>query len=169
MPRKFLFAVGCLALSTAAFSGTPTTRPAGAPATQPATSRPAASRPAKPEPRRVRVQHVLVAFMGTLPGKPITRSYEEAEARATEALRRAKAGEDFGKLVKEFSDDEFPGIYGLTNDGAPPAPNFSPRSALVKGFGDVAFSLEVGEVRMLPFDPKNRRSPFGWHVIKRLE
>ena len=42
-----------------------------------------------------------------------------------------------------------------------------PRGRMVKSFGDVAFSLEVGEVGLAEHDATT--SPFGWHVIKRLE
>jgi peptidyl-prolyl cis-trans isomerase B (cyclophilin B) len=41
------------------------------------------------------------------------------------------------------------------------------RSGLVPAFGDVGFTLEVGAVGLAPFDTK--KSPFGWHVIKRLQ
>ncbi|MCP3917122.1 MAG: hypothetical protein GY711_16360 [bacterium] len=41
------------------------------------------------------------------------------------------------------------------------------RSGMVPGFGNVAFSLKVGEVGISAFDADD--SPFGWHVIKRLE
>lgn len=41
-----------------------------------------------------------------------------------------------------------------------------PRAAMVPAFGDVGFSLEVGEVGLAGYDEK--ASPFGWHVIKRL-
>ncbi|MFT5049926.1 MAG: peptidyl-prolyl cis-trans isomerase B (cyclophilin B) [Chlamydiales bacterium] len=41
------------------------------------------------------------------------------------------------------------------------------REQMVPAFGDVGFLLEVGEVGLAPFDPA--KSPYGWHVIKRLE
>lgn len=41
------------------------------------------------------------------------------------------------------------------------------RDQMVPGFGDLAFSLEVGDVGIVPYDAKS--SPFGWHVLKRLE
>jgi hypothetical protein len=41
-----------------------------------------------------------------------------------------------------------------------------PRAAMVPAFGDVGFSLEVGEVGLAGYDEK--ASPFGWHVIKRI-
>lgn len=42
-----------------------------------------------------------------------------------------------------------------------------PRNELVAAFGDVGYALEVGEYGMATYDPKT--SPFGCHVIKRLE
>jgi parvulin-like peptidyl-prolyl isomerase len=42
-----------------------------------------------------------------------------------------------------------------------------PRAALVPAFGDVGFRLAPGAVGVAPHD--ERSSPFGWHVIKRLE
>ncbi len=42
-----------------------------------------------------------------------------------------------------------------------------PRQGMATSFGDVSFGLKVGEVGMAPFDAA--KSPFGWHIIKRLE
>lgn len=41
------------------------------------------------------------------------------------------------------------------------------RTGLVPAFGDVGFTLEVGGVGLAPFEAKS--SPFGWHIIKRLQ
>ena len=38
---------------------------------------------------------------------------------------------------------------------------------MVGCFGDVSFSLAVGEIGMCDFEPKG--SPYGWHIIKRLK
>lgn len=43
----------------------------------------------------------------------------------------------------------------------------SSREQMVPGFADVAFGLAPGEVGIAPHDAQ--RSPYGWHVIKRLE
>ncbi len=43
----------------------------------------------------ITVQHVLVAFRGTLPGKPVFRTEEEAEALANEIFERAEIGRGF--------------------------------------------------------------------------
>ena len=37
---------------------------------------------------------------------------------------------------------------------------------MVKGFGDVSFSLKVGEIKMADYDVK--ASPYGFHIIKRV-
>ena len=57
-------------------------------------------------------------------------------------------------------------IYIGTNNGAPRMADATPRSGMVRGFGDVAFSLEVGEIGMAKYSVGS--SPYGWHIIKRL-
>ena len=44
---------------------------------------------------------------------------------------------------------------------------YMPRDQMVPAFGDVGFTLEVGGVGLAPYD--ETKSPFGFHVIKRLE
>ena len=41
------------------------------------------------------------------------------------------------------------------------------RFEMVGAFGDVSFSLAVGEVGIADYNPES--SPFGWHIVKRLE
>ena len=174
------------------------------------------------EPRTVLVQHVLVSFQGA-PQIAATRSKGEAEILAGELLERARAGEDFAAMVREYSSDpvqegdETPGVYRLNNLGVRNAVQERSlfelsqkaqrelqaaqselaagkitrddlmarreelvaelraaqevvgmaRSGMVPGFGDTAFSLEVGEVGMT--DHHAQASPYGWHIIKRLE
>ena len=124
-----------------------------------------ASKP--PEPPAVVVQHILVGFKGSVTGKAIERKKAEAEALAARLLERARAGDDFDALVREFTDDRYPGIYALTNKDAPRRSGARPRDQMVPGFGNVAFRLTVGEVGVAPYHGVN--SPYGWHVIKRLE
>ena len=119
------------------------------------------------EPKYITVQHILIGFKGSLRGKPITRSREEAAQMAKGLLERAKGGEDFGALVKEYTDDSFPGIYKMANKGVPTTSGVYSRTRMVPAFGDVGFPLAVGETGMASHDP--RKSPYGWHVIKRLE
>lgn len=122
------------------------------------------------EPERVTVQHILISFKGSAIPKPeVTRSQEDAEALAREVFERAKKGEDFDALVKEFTDDEHPGIYKMYNLDVTPDQSVKeyPRAGMVKAFGDISFSLVVGEIGMTEFDPET--SKYGWHIIKRLE
>ena len=120
-----------------------------------------------PEPQAVKVQHILVGFKGSVKGKTIERTKAEAQALAEKLVERARAGEDFDALVKQYTDDRYPGIYTLTNAGAPRRSGAHTREQMVPGFGDVAFRLAVGEVGMASHHGVN--SPYGWHVIKRLE
>ena len=119
------------------------------------------------EPDRIEVQHILIAFTGTLPGKPIQRSQQEAKALAYDILARAKKGEDYDALVKQYTDDSAPGIYGMSNLGMPPLQGEYPRDKMVRAFGDVGFKLKVGEIAVADYDPKT--SPFGYHIIKRVK
>ncbi|MCK5407238.1 MAG: peptidylprolyl isomerase [Candidatus Krumholzibacteria bacterium] len=122
-----------------------------------------------PEPDYITVQHILIAFGGSLPGKPIERNKLEARALAEDLFKRAQAGEDFDALVREYTDDSFPGKYKMANFGLPASTDqkIYPRGQMVKAFGDVGFPLAVGEVGMAEYDPQ--LSKYGWHIIKRVE
>jgi parvulin-like peptidyl-prolyl isomerase len=121
------------------------------------------------EPDVITVQHILIAFQGTLPGKPVNRTKEEAQKLAEEILEKTRSGGDFDALVKEYTDDSYPGIYKMANFGAmaDPGKQVYSRGGMVPAFGNVGFSLKVGEVGLAPYDP--RQSPYGWHIIKRIE
>lgn len=121
------------------------------------------------EPERVTVQHILISFKGSLPKPEVVRSQDEAEELAGKLLERAKQGESFDALVKEYTDDSYPGIYSMANlDVAPDSTKKEyPRAGMVKAFGDVSFGLKIGEIGMTEFDPD--ASKYGWHIIKRLE
>lgn len=119
------------------------------------------------EPKYITVQHCLIAFKGTLPDKPVTRTREEAKALAEQILEKVKAGENFLDLIKAHTDDSPPGIYKMANRGIPPTRDFYSRDGMVGAFGDVGFSLEVGGVGLADFNQQS--SPYGYHVIKRLD
>src|SRR5205814_79055 len=85
------------------------TPPNPQPPAKPAAAAPAATaEPAAPpvaageQPAHVIVQHVLIGFEGSVPGKNITRTKEAARALAAEVYARAKKGEDFDALVKQY-------------------------------------------------------------------
>jgi len=121
----------------------------------------------KGEPDQVIVQHILIGFKKSVRGKEIARSRKQARALAMSLMDRIEAGEDFDALVKEYTNDSYPGIMHLINEGAKMLPNTTPRKNVVMRFGDVSFRLEVGEVEMANYHAA--MSPYGWHIIKRLE
>ena len=73
----------------------------------------------KAEPDYVTVQHILIGFSGSVPGKKIDRTREEAATLAEDVLRRALAGEDFDAVFEGyiFPVDGYVGFYGITCDG----------------------------------------------------
>ena len=128
----------------------------------------AAAKPAAgAEPERITVQHILIGFQGSVPGKNITRTLEEAKKLAYELLDRARKGEDFAALVKQYTDDAFPGIYSMSNNGLTPAPGEFARTRMVPAFGDTGFPLKVGEIGIADHDPS--KSPYGYHIVKRTK
>jgi hypothetical protein len=121
------------------------------------------------EPDFISVQHILIAFKGSIPDPKVTRTMEEAEKLAADIFIRAKGGEDFDALVKEFTDDSYPGVYKMANFGVPAdmSQKVYPRDRMVGAFGDVGFPLEVGEIGLAQYNPQ--LSKYGWHIIKRVE
>ncbi len=120
------------------------------------------------EPEHVEVQHILISFEGA-PQVDAVRSQTEAEKLAQEVLFKARQGADFEALVKEYTDDAFPGIYSISNRGVQPdgTKKEIARHRMVKSFGDVSFKLKIGEIGMASYHPQN--SKYGWHIIKRLK
>lgn len=76
------------------------------------------------------------------------------EGKAKEILERAKKGEDFVALAKEFSQD------ANTKDKGGELDWFS-RGTLAAEFENVAFSLKKGEIA-----PELVKTEFGFHIIK---
>lgn len=125
--------------------------------------------PVKPDrvPEHIQVQHILIGFVGSVPGKGISRGQEQAKALAYQILDRARKGESFDELVRQYTDDSPPGIYGMSGLGVPPAPGEYPRDRMVPAFGNVGFTISPGNIGIADYDPS--ASPYGWHVIKRLK
>ncbi|HMA35653.1 MAG TPA: peptidylprolyl isomerase [Chloroflexia bacterium] len=122
---------------------------------------------AGPEPEHIQVQHILIGYQDSVPGKRITRSREEARTLAYDLLKQAQGGSDFDALVRQHTDDSPPGIYGMANHGASPIGGEYQRGGMVGAFGNVGFRLQPGEIGIADYDPSS--SPYGWHIIKRLK
>ncbi len=114
----------------------------------------------------ITVQHILVGVTNQrMP--TVKRTPAEAEKIAAELLVRIRAGEDFDTLVKNHTDDSHPGIYTMSAGEGSRTPGVYPRSGMAAAFGDVGWRLQVGEVGVAPHDPA--KSPFGYHIVKRLK
>ena len=79
----------------------------------------------------------------------------EKQSQALEILERIKAGEKFGKLAKELSNDS----GSAKRDGNL---GYFSRGKMVKEFENTAFKLEVGQIS----EPV--KTQYGYHIIKRL-
>ncbi len=108
-------------------------------------------------PRTVAASHVLVMHRGSERVPPnVTRTRDEARTRAEDVLRRARAGEDFAGLARQFSDEP-----GAASSGGSLG-SFG-HGAMVPAFERAAFALGVGEISDIV------ETPFGFHVIKRTQ
>ena len=119
------------------------------------------------EPDVITVQHCLIGFQGSVPGKPITRTKEEAKELAERLFKLLKDGDKFEEIINQFTDDSPPGIYKMTNNGVRQVPGAYARAGMVPAFGDTGFPLQVGEYGLAEHD--SMKSPYGWHIVKRIE
>ena len=129
----------------------------------------AVTMPVKPsvEPTHIQVQHILIGFQGSIPGKKITRTKEQAKDLAYKILELARKAEDFDALVRQYTDDSPPGIYGMSGKGFAPAQGEYARDRMVPAFGNVGFAISPGNIGIADYD--SLASPYGWHIIKRLK
>ena len=104
------------------------------------------------EPRRLRVAHVLVRV------PPVGGSDAEnaAKAKVEDVIKRSRAGEDFGKLAREVSEDKASAVQGGDLGFVGPG-------ELVAPFEQAAFALKKGEIS------QPVRTPFGYHAIRVLD
>jgi hypothetical protein len=119
------------------------------------------------EPDVITVQHCLIGFEGSVPGKSIKRTKEEAKELAERLMKLVQGGDKFEEIINQFTDDSPPGIYKMTNNGVRQVPGAYPRGGMVPAFGDTGFPLQVGEYGLAQHD--TAKSPFGWHIVKRIE
>jgi peptidyl-prolyl cis-trans isomerase D len=101
-------------------------------------------------PHQARASHILIR----VPETGGSEAEGKARAVAADALRRARAGEDFANLARELSQD--PGSGPAGGDLG-----FVSKGEMVPQFEDALFKLKKGELA-----PEPVQTPFGFHVIK---
>jgi hypothetical protein len=108
------------------------------------------------EPRTVHVKHVLVKHQSAKnPREGVTRTREEACARAMKARDAVIAGADFDAVVSEYSDE--PGAASRAGDIGELT-----RAELQAPFADAAFLLDLNQMSDVV------ETDFGFHVILRV-
>jgi len=106
---------------------------------------------AHPE-EQVHARHILIAVKSAdAPTEGLDKP--QARAKAEEALKRVKAGEDFASLAKEYSND--PGSKDNGGDLG-----WFGRGRMVPEFEKAAFALQPGQTSDIV------ESPFGFHIIR---
>lgn len=100
-------------------------------------------------PEQVRVRHILLKWkpMGTADDRAAIHRQMEP------IFERARSGEDFAALAREYSEDS-----GTREEGGDTG--FFQHGAMVKPFEEVAFALEPGEIS----DPVE--TGYGLHIIR---
>lgn len=105
------------------------------------------------QPEQRQVSHILIGVGDYSNGKK--RSEVDAKVLALQVVQKIKAGEDFAKLAKEYSDDQ-----GSKDNGGQ-YPPFSKGGGMVQEFEDAAFNLKQGEYTVEPV-----KTTYGYHIIR---
>ncbi len=99
-------------------------------------------------------KHILISTVDNETGEPLSDAdIKKAEKLAKDIKKRIDKGEDFDKLMEEYSQDPGSAYY-------PEGYTFT-YNEMVPEFEEASFALEVGKVS----DPV--LSTFGYHIIKR--
>ncbi len=108
------------------------------------------------QPEMVRASHILLSTRDQSTGVELGPDKKEAKHKlAEELLKRARAGEDFAKLAKDYSED--PGSKDKGGEYK------FPRGQMVPEFESAAFSLGTNQVSDIV------TTQFGYHIIKLSE
>ena len=99
-------------------------------------------------PKTVEARHILIKVDPQADPEDVAKAKERIES----VLQKAKDGQDFAELAKQFSE-------GPSKDKGGYLGTFR-RDAMVKPFSDKAFSMKAGDIS----DPV--KTQFGWHIIK---
>jgi peptidyl-prolyl cis-trans isomerase SurA len=101
----------------------------------------------------IHVAHIMKMF----PKQASEETIANLKLKADSIWQKATSGEDFAELAKKYSDDKKSAVEGGTMNW------FTPTN-MVPEFAEAAFALKNdGDISPVI------RTPYGWHIIKRLE
>jgi len=107
-------------------------------------------------PEEVRVSHILISTLDPLTQHPLPSDQKKAKEQLAKDLKtRAEKGEDFAKLVKQYSED--PGSKDKGGEYK------FPRNQMVPEFEAAAFGLKTNQISEIV------ETQYGYHIIKLLE
>jgi peptidyl-prolyl cis-trans isomerase C len=107
-------------------------------------------------PEMVRASHILISTRDAVSGQEANaEKKKEKKAQTEKILERARKGEDFAALAKEFSED--PGSKDKGGEYT------FPRGQMVPEFETAAFGLKTNEISDIV------TTQFGYHIIKLSE
>ena len=97
----------------------------------------------------VRASHILIKV------DPSADAATKAKAKATigSVLKKAKAGQDFGKLAQEYSQDQGSAAQGGDL-------NYFPKAQMLPEFSNAAFAMQPGQISDVV------TTQYGYHIIK---
>src|SRR4029434_9605140 len=104
-------------------------------------------------PAQVHAVHLLVRVADT----GGSEAEDRARVKVAEAIKRAKGGEDLGKMAREMSED--PGSKDKGGDLG-----WVSKGDMVPQFEQALFALKKGEISAEPV-----RTPFGFHAVQALD
>lgn len=101
----------------------------------------------------LRVRHILISMPDSIPARDTVKYWD----RISEAYQKAKAGQDFTKLVDQYSEDSSvdPNAHGDLG--------YFHWGRMVDEFQDAAWKLKPGEISPIV------RTRYGYHIIQMID
>jgi peptidyl-prolyl cis-trans isomerase C len=116
------------------------------------------------EPEMVHVSHILISTQDPATKSDLPDDKKTAKRKlAEDILKRAKSGEDWSKLVKEYSEDQGSKEKGGEYTFARASATQDPTRTMVKEFEDASFALNPNQISDIV------TTSYGYHIIKLLE
>jgi len=114
------------------------------------------------QPEMVHVSHILISTQDPATKSDLPEDKKTVKRKlAEDILKRAKGGEDWGKLVKDYSED--PGSKDKGGEYTFARYNADPSHAMVKEFEDASFALGPNQISDIV------TTSYGYHIIKLLD